>query len=374
MKAAKDEPCRNKRSFWVRELEFLASAPDGEAEPRWLRLMSALGLPPTKKPDLASEKAGYLDVVAVVRKRQWKTHDNPLAYIMKMAARLHRQGELGPRGGIVTARGAHEQLRNPYEEDTTPVGPDAARVRLGMALEDRLSNVPECVPIADRFPEKYTLTFKLSPEDSADPDHFQRKAIHYERIAEDEGFDEFTRYVLLYRVRGISREKALRIELEKHGRFTMLATQSAWRDADRHGEWEAFQGAIKRVAAGADHFQLTIETRKAELRRRRNGRRGFLNLDQIAKCLEVKVSDVDDFFRSRKLRPVDGLVPPLFHPHSVDRFVKDHLSQKAIDDSSSNLASQAKLQGRSDVPYEWSAWVTRPVSTHKGKEITGRRK
>ena len=123
---------RNHR-FWRRELEFLASAPDGQAQDRWLKLMNALGFNPvgfSLKESVATQKAGYLDVVTVVRGKKWKTEDNPLAYIATTAERLHHEGDHGSRRGIVTARGAHGGERDPYHETTL----QSARRRLVYGL------------------------------------------------------------------------------------------------------------------------------------------------------------------------------------------------------------------------------------------------
>lgn len=375
--------------FWARELELLASARDGEAQDRWLKLMNALGFAPRKQSG-GTQRAGYLDVVAVVREKKWKTEDNPLAYIARTAERLHHEGDHGSRRGIVTAKGAHGGVRDPYRETYTPVGEEAARLRLGIALEKRLESAPDDLSLVDRFIPEYKIKYELSPEDRARLDEYNQndgawygssfdcegplrpgESIDFEKIALEEGFDELSRCVLLYRVRGVSREKALAMEKERHGECTRLAVSAAWRDIDRHGEWDAFRRAIKRKLQPASFFESAVESKAVAARRRRNEGRGLLSLEQVAKQLRLKVSELDGFIRSRKLQPVDGLIPYRFHPYACDRFVKEHLLRKVevIDDSATNLAARTRagIGQTGIVPWDWPAWVTPPVPTCKGK-------
>jgi hypothetical protein len=336
--------------FWARELEFLASAPDGKVQDHWLKLMNVLGLTPvgsSGKQSGRTQRAGYLDVVTVVREMRWKTKDNPLAYIARTAERLHREGEQGPRRGIVTTKGAHGGMRNPYRESATPTGEEAVRVRLGLATEMRLEGVPDDLSAIDRFPPEYRVKYELSPEDRGRLDEYNHddgawygssfdcegplrsgESIDFEKIASEEGFDEFSRGALLYRVHGVSREKALAMEQERYGECTRLAMSAAWRDIDRHGEWDAFEKAIKRKVHPGNFFESAVESKAVAARRRRNQGRGLLSLGQVARQLRLRVSEVDGLIRSRKLQPVDGLIPYLFHPHACDRFVKEHLMRR----------------------------------------------
>ena len=169
----------------------------------------------------AQEKAGYLDVVEVVRGRKWKigtSRDNPLAWVAREAKRHFQEGEHGAHRGIVTAKGAHDGLRNPYREAESPIGEEAPRVRLRMALEVRLQNAPDYVPIAERFPPEYRRTYELSPEDSD-----EAKGVPFEKIALENGFDEFSVRALMYRVRGVSQKNAFEMEEEDHGKCTQTS-------------------------------------------------------------------------------------------------------------------------------------------------------
>jgi hypothetical protein len=290
----------------------------------------------------------------------------------------------------VTAKGAHSGMRNPYRENDTPIGDEAARARFDVALEMRLESAPDDRSPVEMFGPEYKIRYELSPEDYARLAKYNQddgawygssfdcegplrsgESIDFEKIALEEGFDEFSRSALLYLVHGVSREKALAIERAKHGECTSLAVANAWRDINRHREWDAFLRAVKRRANPASVFESAVEAKAVVVRRRRNEKRGLLNLERVARQLGLRVSEVDGFIRSRKLQPVDGLIPYLFHPHACDRLVKEHISRKgeAIDDSSTNLAARgpAGIGYTAIVPWDWSAWVTPRVPTCKGR-------
>jgi hypothetical protein len=356
--------------FWLRELEFLASVPDGGAQDRWLKLMEALRLAPvglSEKPAGARQEAGYLDVVEVVRDRKWKigiNRDNPLVWVAREAKRHFREGEHGTHRGIVTVKGAHNGLRNPYREAESPIGEEAPRVRLRMALEVRLQNAPDYVPITERFPPEYRGTYELSPEDGD-----EAKDVPFEKIALKNGFDEFSVRALMYRVRGVTQKNAFEMEEEDHGKCTKLAVQSAWRDLDRHGEWQAFQDVIKRIVHPGTSFESAVDTRKAATRRQRNEKRGLLSIDQVARQLGRTVSEIDGYIRSRKLLPANELIPMRFHPHACDRLAREYFSRRGviIDDSATNLAARARNGLIPINAWGWPHDVTLPPPRCKGK-------
>ena len=73
---------------------------------------------------------------------------------------------------------------------------------------------------------------------------------------------------------------------------------AAWRDIDRHGEWGAFQKAIKRKVQPASFFESAFESKAVVARRRRNESRGLLSLEQVATQLRLEVAD------HRRLHPI----------------------------------------------------------------------
>ena len=173
----------------------------------------------------------------------------------------------------------------------------------------------------------------------------------------------------MYRVRGVTQKKALEMEEEEHGKCSRLAIQSAWRDLDRHGEWQAFQEAVKRLVKPGSSFEITVEARRVTARRQRNEKRGLLSLDQVARQLGRTVPEIDGYIRSRKLRPANGMVPMLFHPRACDRLAREYFSRReVVDDSAANLAARARAGLTATVPcWGWPHGVTPPVPLTKGK-------
>ena len=110
-----------------------------------------------------------------------------------------------------------------------------------------------------------------------------------------------------------------------------LALQSAWRDLDRHGEWQSFQEVIKRIVYPGNSFESALDFRKAATRRRRNDQRGLLSIDQVARQLGRTVPEIDGYIRSRKLLPVNELIPMRFHPHACDRLAREYFSRREAD-------------------------------------------
>ena len=98
----------------------------------------------------------------------------------------------------------------------------------------RLESAPDYLSPVERFIPEYKIKYELSLEDRGRLEEYNQEdypwygssfdcegplrpgeSVDFEKIALEEGFDEFSRAALLYRVRGVSREKALEMELRK---------------------------------------------------------------------------------------------------------------------------------------------------------------
>jgi hypothetical protein len=332
---------------WLRELDYLARLPEQaaftSAHSRWSRLMRALGVQlgefnrcvgkgyAGNSTSLAQARFGFgwLDVIAVVRRREWKEEkflsrpgafekfrSNPLAFIKKRAQSLHMHGDCGKRRGIVTGTGAHKGgFRNPYAEDEDLVlwGAEVNKEAARLACEVRVENAHPDPRPSQTFRDRYVPKDRLAEmepwlprEDSPAPD--------IERVAREAGFDEFETLALMYQIRDVSRRDACKAEREKHGDMTATALETAYRRLGRTNGMARLKQAIR-------DRNLAKRPRKAS-EFQRNGKNGLLDLGQVARHFGVKPPEVENLVHEGALVPVNGKIPLYFHPNECDRYLR----------------------------------------------------
>jgi hypothetical protein len=212
----------------MRILEAVSQKPPDQATKEWEWLMRQLKLGPEY----------FLAIYEAVGQGRWRTALNPLAYLKTVAKREAQRMELGQEeklDHILHQRESVEAVKG--QDGVWRSGPgwnrdydDRDESDVDSPVTKFQTNFREEIPASEEY-----KAFIEQINASTDEFHIHLTPlvkIHWAKWAREAGLDRWERKVLHYKLKGISRDRALRVQRDETSR---KAIQAAWRRFDRDG-------------------------------------------------------------------------------------------------------------------------------------------